>query len=54
MLPWIDVMFIFDSVPLGLSSFANILQIAGITLRVVRHFFFHNQNNSTSSPGVLG
>ena len=80
MLPWIDVKFIFDSVPLGLSSSANILQIGDITLRVVfllflpcfqllfrrvpavvltletsemSAFFFHNQNNSTSSPGLL-
>ena len=35
MLTWIDVKFIFDSVPLGLSSSANILQIADVTLRVV-------------------
>ena len=35
MLRWIDVKFIFDSVPLGLSSSANILQIGDITLRVV-------------------
>ena len=35
MLPWIAVKFIFDSVPLGLSRSANILQIANITLRVV-------------------
>ena len=31
----IDVKFIFDSVRLGLSSSANILQIADIALRVV-------------------
>ena len=31
----IDVQFIFDSVRLGLSSSANILQIADIALRVV-------------------
>ena len=31
----IDVKFIFDSVPLGLSSSANILQIADVALRVV-------------------
>ena len=31
----IDVEFIFDSVPLGLSSSANILQIADVALRVV-------------------
>ena len=35
MLTCIDVKFIFDSVPLGLSSFANILQIADVALRVV-------------------
>ena len=37
MLTCIDVKFIFDSVRLGLSSCANILQIADvlITLRVV-------------------
>ena len=31
----IDVKFIFDSAPLGLSSSANIFQIAGVALRVV-------------------
>ena len=31
----IDVKFIFDSVCLGLSSSANIFQIADVTLRVV-------------------
>ena len=65
---YIDVKFIFDSVRLGLSSSANILQIADVALRVVfllflpyevsewnvRHFSFHNENNSTSSPGLLG
>ena len=35
MLTCIDVKFIFDSVPLGLSSSANILQIADVALRVV-------------------
>ena len=35
MLSCIDVKFVFDSVPLGLSSSANILQIAGVALRVV-------------------
>ena len=35
MLTCIDVKFIFDSVPLGLSSSANILQIAEVALRVV-------------------
>ena len=36
MLTCIDVKFIFDSVRLGLSSSANILQIADVILRVVR------------------
>ena len=80
MLTCIDVKFIFDSVRLGLSSSANILQIADVALRVVfllfamflaiispssscssyswnewsvRHFSFHNENKSTSSPGLL-
>ena len=35
MLTCIDVQFIFDSVRLGLSSSANILQIADVALRVV-------------------
>ena len=35
MLTCIDVKFVFDSVPLGLSSSANILQIADVALRVV-------------------
>ena len=35
MLTSIDVKFIFDSVRLGLSSSASILQIAGVALRVV-------------------
>ena len=35
MLTFIDVTFIFDSTRLGLSSSANILQIADIALRVV-------------------
>ena len=48
MLTCIDVKFIFNSVRLGLSIPANILQIADVALRVV------NQNNSTSSPGLLG
>ena len=39
MLTWIDVKFIFDSVPLGLSSSVNILQIADVTLRVVSLLF---------------
>ena len=82
MLTCIDVKFIFDSVRLGLSSSANILQIADLALRVVfllfflcflaiispnsscssyswnewsiRHFSFHNENNSISLPGLLG
>ena len=81
MLTCIDVKLIFDSVRLDLSSFANILQIADVALRVVFllfllcfiaiilpssscssyswnewsvcHFSFHNENNSTSSPGLL-
>ena len=35
MVTCIDVQFIFDSVRLGLSSSANILQMADVTLRVV-------------------
>ena len=35
MLTYIDVKFIFDSVRLDLSSSVNILQIAGVSLRVV-------------------
>ena len=35
MLRWIDVKFIFDSVRLGLSSSANILEIVDVALRVV-------------------
>ena len=82
MLTCIDVEFIFDSVRSGLSSSANILQIADVALRVVfllfflcflaiilpnsscssyswnewiiRHFSFLKENNSTSSPGLLG
>ena len=77
MLTSIDVKFIFDSARLGLSSSANILQIADVALRVVFllflpcfYLFFclltletsemstifqvRNQNNSTSSPGLLG
>ena len=81
MLTCIDVKFIFDSVRLGLSSSANILQIADVALRVVFclfllfltiiwpsssccsyswnewsvcHFSFYNENNSISSPGLLG
>ena len=84
MLTCIDVKFICDSVHLGLSSSANILQIADVALRVVfllffffllvlaiispssscssyswnewsvHHFSFHNKNNSTLSPGLLG
>ena len=35
MLTCIDVKFIFDSVRLGLSNSANILQISDVALRVV-------------------
>ena len=35
MLTCVDVKFIFDIVRLGLSSSANILQIADVVLRVV-------------------
>jgi len=35
MLTYIDVKFIFDSVCLGLSNSANILQIADVDLQVV-------------------
>ena len=35
MLTYIDVKFNFDNVRLGLSSSANILQIADVSLRVV-------------------
>ena len=35
MLTCIDVKFIFDSVRLGLSSSANILEIVDVVLRVV-------------------
>ena len=35
MLTYVDVKFIFDSVRLGFSSSANILQITDVTLRVV-------------------
>ena len=38
MLTCIDVKFIFDSVRFGLSSSANIFQIAGVALRVVLLF----------------
>ena len=39
MLTYIDFKFIFDSIRLGLSSSANILQIADIALRVVLLLF---------------
>ena len=39
MLTCIDVKFIFDSVRLGLSSAANILQIQDIAFRVVFFLF---------------
>ena len=35
MLTWIDVEFTFDTVRLGLSSSANILQVADVALRGV-------------------
>ena len=35
-----DVKFIFDSLRLGLSSSANILQIADVALRIVFLLFF--------------
>ena len=70
MLTSIDVEFIFDSARLGFFSSANILQTADVAPRVIfllffprfwlffrlvlRHFCFHNQNNSTSSLGLLG
>ena len=81
MLTCINVKFIFNSLRLGLSSSANILQIADVALRVVfllillflaiispasscrsyswnewsvRYFSFHNEKNSTLSPGLLG
>ena len=88
MLTCIDVKFIFDRVCLGLSSPANILQVADVaplppppplelssccflqcilllfrllpsvvlTLETseMSVIFFNNQNNSTSSPGLLG
>ena len=40
MLTCMHVKFIFDSVRLGLSNSANILQIADVALRVVFFFFF--------------
>ena len=39
MLTCMDVKFIFDSVHLGLSSSANILQIADVIFRVVFFLF---------------
>ena len=70
MLTSINVKFTFDSARLGLFSCANIIQIDDVALRVVflpffprfwllfrlgfRRFCFHNQSNSTSSPGLLG
>ena len=41
MLTCIDIKFIFDSVRLGLSSAANILQIADFALRVVFLLFLN-------------
>ena len=56
MLTFIDVKFIFDSVRLGLSSSANILQIADVALRVVFLMFllcflplFRSPSSSCSS-----
>ena len=40
MLTYIHVQFIFDSLRLGLSSSANILQIADVALRVVFLLFW--------------
>ena len=77
MLTCVDVKLIFDSPRLGLSSSANILQIADVAVRVFLLLFLSflellflqvpavvltletsemsaNQNNSTSSPGLLG
>ena len=63
MITFIDVKFIFDIARLGLFSSANVLQIADAIISPscyswnewnVRNFCFHNQNNSTSSPGLLG
>ena len=51
MLTWIEVKFIFDSERLGLSSSANILQIAGCLLAVFAMFL---AIISPSSPGLLG
>ena len=39
MLTCIDIKFIFDNVRLGLSSSANILQIADVALRVLLLMF---------------
>ena len=39
MLTYIDIKFIFDNVRLGLSSSANILQIADVALRVLLLMF---------------
>ena len=41
MLTCIDVKFIFDSVRLGLSSPANIFQIADVAVQVVFLLFLH-------------
>ena len=63
MLTFIDVKFIFDIARLRLFSPANILPIADAIISPscyswkewnVRHFCCHNQNNSNSSPGLLG
>ena len=58
----IDVKFIFDSARLGLfisvvlAIFLAIISPSSYSWNEwnVRHFCFHNQNNSTSSPGLLG
>ena len=58
----IDVKFIFDSARLGLFISAVLAIFLAFILPSpyywnewnVRHFCFHNQNNSTSSPGLLG
>ena len=70
MLTSIDVKSVFESERLGLFSFANTLQLTAscFSCHVFSFFlpsyyscnefmsaiFVHNQNNSTSSPGLLG
>ena len=53
MLTWIDVKFIFDSLPLGLSNSTNILQIANVTLRVVLLFLPCFQRLLRRVPAVV-